>query len=1550
MAKRITSSRVKKWAIGSGIIGVPLGVLLIWYLVFLGAIEVTGYSGDMICEGTELDPCLAFINFSVKEDVFVYPSENWSATPFYMDTQPKSMEMYRSWGKSWREIDLTKSCNGAWCGCGWCTKSNTAKFSYAFREGRDYQIKYEVIKANSEDIIKWGFGPVDPLFFGYNSSSQEVFLSNATIKLDTPIIYNVLRGKDRLVAEFTIESLDGHNDVFSDMNFYDVKANMMKFDRDFVYKIKSFYDVKVFDYEMICNERLTVNGSIEKYDCFRNQTGSHIEERFDWDAFNEKVLLPKGNITLGIFTDVYSEETIEWVPTFFGIEINEWATWSESFSEGLEAYYNFSDATETVSGIYNLSVSDGGPTFTETDALIGKAGNVTVNNNWNITSSASFHKLEEANKSLNFWFRPADISGTTDYLMSKEGDVRDIAINRLNNRIGFEKLANGTDIFKENVLPPDIWTMLTIVTNDSDIWFYVNGSHVTSWDIGLDQSYYSRDGYGGGSYDIVLGAHHSRDYEVVGLFDEMGWWNRTLSDSEISDLYNEGTGLTHTPPPTFNFTCDGVECTTLNIEMGTQINISANASGGSTVCIDIDHPSYNDSYICGTTASLLFNISYFRKNELNDSSTQKDLTYAGAGNETVYIASHQYDEMVNFSINVSGHLNEASTYQETADEISSGAIGSYGVIYENYTTPIGATNQSKLQLKMGPNTYNFTMNNSCWNTNKLQFKITSGASGSDGNNTIYCKDGGGWVFLNSTLSPYGSCTVSLGDYVGLVYDGYWNTGTYYISGSGWLLNTSSCPELLTFEDAMSWQTFTYPTDVKIYINNTLSNDLGLVYSGDILLTNLLDGSTIKNISFDSSGTETEYLKIPKNAVVSSAYLDLSGHNLKQLPYIYFDGVKMGISPTDNGAQPNWGCYGIDIGAGAQSLTNGTANTIAIVAGCSGGAAKVCSDLNFEGYNNWYLPATHQLNETYDQSVINNISKGDYGSQWTNHSSSGYWSSTENSGTPTLYAWYLFWPSGTISSTVEKYNLYVARCVHEDVPSSTELSLEVGIADGLHEWNYTGFFNVTNNKTDNFNDSINTFLDLCNADSNGYCNIPLYFISDSSTGDIKISDIEVNFTNDPNPINISIDLISSFLGNSTGFANIPIKLESTEAGIINITDIRFDYAGGNDTIEFLVYEEGDKSNNKTLSIINFFSGFTKLLPYTWVDKIFFIPRTNSSKNVDAYGQTVTIPLYNITTINYGGKNMNLVTRINESFDCVDFFISQNSTKPISSIWDGLVGYWPLDIDARDVGGEGHNGAAIGAIFNESGGQMGGTYEFDGVDDYIEAGNVNTSSFPDIVNSNNANLSISMWYYPEAFTSDLQRLFEISTTGGNDGYIMQLRVSSSGKISAPTYNGSSNPNLETTSAVNLGEWVHIVAQIYPENENLTQELYINSILNNSASINLSGLLANFSVDVTDFFIGGLSVVSRSINGTVDEVRLYNHSLSASEVSELYDRSKNRYYDQKLITNWTAISWDLEYLNNTKLWAWADFENCDVVSQKILQPYLHVESYCDECEWEE
>lgn len=82
-----------------------------------------------------------------------------------------------------------------------------------------------------------------------------------------------------------------------------------------------------------------------------------------------------------------------------------------------------------------------------------------------------------------------------------------------------------------------------------------------------------------------------------------------------------------------------------------------------------------------------------------------------------------------------------------------------------------------------------------------------------------------------------------------------------------------------------------------------------------------------------------------------------------------------------------------IGPAAQSLTDGQANTNAILAKSPSfeSAAKVCDDYRGGGFDDWYLPSIRELKECYDANfaVTNNLGIID-GFLFDN-----YWSSTEN---------------------------------------------------------------------------------------------------------------------------------------------------------------------------------------------------------------------------------------------------------------------------------------------------------------------------------------------------------------------------------------------------------------------------------------------------------------------------------------------------------------------------------------------------------------------------
>lgn len=150
-----------------------------------------------------------------------------------------------------------------------------------------------------------------------------------------------------------------------------------------------------------------------------------------------------------------------------------------------------------------------------------------------------------------------------------------------------------------------------------------------------------------------------------------------------------------------------------------------------------------------------------------------------------------------------------------------------------------------------------------------------------------------------------------------------------------------------------------------------------------------------------------------------------------LPSITYSGLPLYISPVDSG-QAQWGCYGTSFPS-TQSETDGAANTFAIVAGCAEAnrAARICSDLNYGGYTDWYLPSRVQLTTVYNEIAAGHLSKGDYTPQWINFLNQVYWSSNEYSGDPGNFAWWVHFGAGGNNSYYYKDSYPYIRCVRAD---------------------------------------------------------------------------------------------------------------------------------------------------------------------------------------------------------------------------------------------------------------------------------------------------------------------------------------------------------------------------------------------------------------------------------------------------------------------------------------------------------------------------------------
>jgi len=236
-------------------------------------------------------------------------------------------------------------------------------------------------------------------------------------------------------------------------------------------------------------------------------------------------------------------QDVDWIIKSNGVWIDDWAVWSGSLSFRLLLYYNFTDERESVEWAgntsYNLTAKDHtgvAVTYETTAGLIGGyansscSGDCRFNDGLNISvATGGFTGYKAPNRSISFWLKMhGDNNGKIGHVIgSADGDLNGVS----NADVDITGWGNTT------IITPETWTFLTLTQNDTTSTYYLNGivSAIT---------------HGVGSYSnniLYLGVQHDGiDSALWGWgMDELGIWNRTLTASEVSDLYNSGSGLTY---------------------------------------------------------------------------------------------------------------------------------------------------------------------------------------------------------------------------------------------------------------------------------------------------------------------------------------------------------------------------------------------------------------------------------------------------------------------------------------------------------------------------------------------------------------------------------------------------------------------------------------------------------------------------------------------------------------------------------------------------------------------------------------------------------------------------------------------------------------------------------------------------------------------------------------------------------------------------------------------------------------------------------------------
>jgi len=359
---------------------------------------------------------------------------------------------------------------------------------------------------------------------------------------------------------------------------------------------------------------------------------------------------------------------------------------------------------------------------------------------------------------------------------------------------------------------------------------------------------------------------------------------------------------------------------------------------------------------------------------------------------------------------------------------------------------------------------------------------------------------------------------------------------------------------------------------------------------------------------------------------------------------------------------------------------------------------------------------------------------------------------------------------------------------------------------------------------------------------------------------------------------------SFERNLTSDRDITIYAKSSSNGSVEVYEENSDdlirtFSTINQDQMYKVYLTNLKNSQDTfdLKVINGSVEFDYIFdPFGTGGNISFVdptptnasstPNTSIEINVSISEVNISEIIYNWNGTNYTIYNNSLVLMMN--FDNVSA-LGENSTYVV------------------DVSGNGNNGTMNSSGPNwTSSGRYGGAFEFDGVDDFI-----NISAF----NYAFTELSILAWAYVDTPASCKGLVYSrgTSVTGLElGGCTDSTRLGYTWNDDENTYNWGGGPLIPTS------EWF-LAALIV----NSTQATIYAVSSNGSASG--TNVLAHTSTTIDDLKIGQDDAGGRFFNGSIDEVRIWNRSLSSDEIYQQYVYDLNKF---------NSTQWYL-YVNQSK-----------------------------------
>ncbi|MBT4935184.1 hypothetical protein HON15_00250 [Candidatus Woesearchaeota archaeon] len=194
---------------------------------------------------------------------------------------------------------------------------------------------------------------------------------------------------------------------------------------------------------------------------------------------------------------------------------------------------------------------------------------------------------------------------------------------------------------------------------------------------------------------------------------------------------------------------------------------------------------------------------------------------------------------------------------------------------------------------------------------------------------------------------------------------------------------------------------------------------------------------------------------------------------------------------------------------------------------------------------------------------------------------------------------------------------------------------------------------------------------------------------------------------------------------------------------------------------------------------------------------------------------------------------------------------------------------------DVSGNNNNGTSVNEAGSLSSGKYGGAFDFDGTLDYVDAGNGSNLQI-------SSSFAISLWVYIDSYSGGDTVLVGKTDLGSLHNYYFDIE--NDGQLFLGFYDGSTwkSSGLNSGNIVGTGSWNNVVG-VFDDSSN-TITTYINGVQNTQATSITTSPSPTAAAD-DEVRLGSQIGSAIYFNGSIDEVRIWNISLSSEDIYEHY-----------------------------------------------------------------